>query len=348
MKTAAAIFVIAALLAGVAPASGADSLPTVLDDASFWRFITGLSEPDGWFRYENLLSNETSYQVVIPTLRKITSAGDVYIGVGPEQNFTYIAALEPKMAFIVDIRRQNMLELLIYKALFELSTDRAEFASQLFSRRRPAGVDPTSTAQDLFKAYEAQNCDTGLLRQTQQRVNDRLTRFHAFPLSDEDQGVIKHVLQTFCSGGPQIDYGFTNAPSNLVAPSYSELMTADDGRGQNWSYLANEENFGRIREMQMKNLIVPLTGNFAGMMTLRAIGTYLKRHNATVTAFYVSNVEQYLNTDQVVRFRNNVALLPITASSVLIRFIPPESTVLEPVREFLWNRGSLFHLLKKE
>src|SRR6185436_14915149 len=123
-------------------------------------------------------------------------------------------------------------------------------------------------------------------------------------------------------------YGFANAPSNITAPSYSELMTATDARGQNWSYLASEENFRRIRDMQLKNLIVPLIGDFAGMKALRAVGAYLKRYNATVTSFYLSNVEQYLNKDQSVRFRTNVSLLPVTSSSTLIRFLPPESTVL--------------------
>src|SRR5262245_62004790 len=107
----------------------------------FWSIITNFSEPDGQFRYDNLLSNETSYQTVIPALTKIVRRGEAYIGVGPEQNFTYIAAIQPKIAFIVDIRRQNMLELLLYKALFEMSETRAEFVSRLFSRNRPRSLD---------------------------------------------------------------------------------------------------------------------------------------------------------------------------------------------------------------
>jgi hypothetical protein len=43
--------------------------------------------------------------------------------------------VKPKIAFIVDIRRQNLIEHLMYKALFELSADRAEFISRLLSRR---------------------------------------------------------------------------------------------------------------------------------------------------------------------------------------------------------------------
>src|SRR5262245_35854814 len=95
----------------------ADTLPAHLTNEEFWKMVTDFSEPGGYFRSENLLSNESAYQTVIPALRKTLSSGGVYLGVGPEQNFTYIVALEPKMAFVVDIRRQNMLEHLLYKAL---------------------------------------------------------------------------------------------------------------------------------------------------------------------------------------------------------------------------------------
>jgi hypothetical protein len=119
-------------------AQRAAELPAELDDREFWRLATELSEPDGHFQDENYLSNERTYQRVIPRLLGAVPAAGVYLGVGPEQNFTYIAALRPKMAFIIDVRRQNMMLHLMYKALFELSADRADFVGRLFSRVRPA------------------------------------------------------------------------------------------------------------------------------------------------------------------------------------------------------------------
>jgi len=116
-----------------------DTLPSQLSDREFWSIIKNFSEAGGYFRSDNFLSNESGYQSVIPLLRKTVQTGGVYVGVGPEQNFTYIVALEPKMAFVVDIRRQNMLEHLLYKALMELSADRAEFLSRLFCRPQPQG-----------------------------------------------------------------------------------------------------------------------------------------------------------------------------------------------------------------
>jgi len=71
------------------------------------------------------LSNELAFQYVIPELLEQAKQSRVYMGVGPEQNFTYMWALQSKMGFIIDIRRQNMLTILLHKALFEMSADRA-------------------------------------------------------------------------------------------------------------------------------------------------------------------------------------------------------------------------------
>src|SRR5437867_10808453 len=114
-------------------------LPNQLTDEAFWTLVTEFSEPGGYFRSDNFVSNETTFQYVIKDLKK-TKPGGVYLGVGPDQNFTYIVALQPRMAIIFDIRRQNMLQHLMYKALIEMSSDRADFLSRLFSRKRPAGI----------------------------------------------------------------------------------------------------------------------------------------------------------------------------------------------------------------
>src|SRR5215813_12633280 len=130
----------------------ADSLPAQISDAAFWRMVTGFSEEAGSFRFQ-YMSNEREFAALIPDLKKSTKPGGVYLGVGPEQNFSYIAALRPRIAFIFDIRRQNMLEHLLYKAVFEMSPNRVEFISRLFSRRTPAGVNDKSTVNALFQAF---------------------------------------------------------------------------------------------------------------------------------------------------------------------------------------------------
>src|SRR5688572_24160751 len=99
-----------------------EPLPTRIEDGVFWRMIQEFSEDGGIFFSDNFLSNESGYQAVIPQLQAVTAKGGVYLGVGPEQNFTYVVGLEPAMAFIIDVRRQNMVQHLMYKAAFEMSS----------------------------------------------------------------------------------------------------------------------------------------------------------------------------------------------------------------------------------
>src|SRR5262249_3790377 len=139
-----------------------------------WQLSAEFSEPGGYFRSDNLLSNETGFQAVIPYLRSVVKPGGVYLGVGPEQNFTYIVALQPKIAFIFDIRRGNYVEHLMYKALMEMSADRAEFLSKLFSRPRPAGLDTSSTPQKLFEAYVAAVPDSNLWKRNFAAIKEHL------------------------------------------------------------------------------------------------------------------------------------------------------------------------------
>ena len=131
--------------------SAGDTLPAALTDQEFWRLTEDLSEPNGDFNSDNLLSNETTFQYVIPALKKTIKPGGVYMGVGPEQNFPYIIALEPKIAFITDIRRGNLHEHLMYKALLEMASDRAEFLAA--ARARAAcGLTAESTVTQLLNA----------------------------------------------------------------------------------------------------------------------------------------------------------------------------------------------------
>src|SRR5439155_26927296 len=142
-------------------ASGSDTivraagLPAQLSDQEFWQLVTDSSEPGGFFRSDNLTSNELWFQQVIPDLVNRTRPGGVYLGVGPEQNFTYMAAVRPSLAVIFDIRRGNLHTQLMYKALFEVARDRAEFVSMLFSKRRPGPLGPASTVTEIFSAFAA-------------------------------------------------------------------------------------------------------------------------------------------------------------------------------------------------
>ncbi len=288
----------------------APDLQARLTDQEFWTLVTESSESDGYFRSDNLTSNELGFQVVIPELVGRTKPGRVYLGVGPEQNFTYIAAVQPAMAIIFDIRRGNLVVQLMYKSLFELARDRAEFVSMLFSLPRPAGVGPETPVNELFAAYAGVSASESLYKKTLAAIKGHLTTTRKLPVSERDLVGIDYVLSTFYTRGFAI----------RSSPTYADLMTTTDNRGTNRSYLATEASFTFLKGLQSRNLVVPVVGDFGGPKAIRAIGRYLKGQGALVSAFYLSNVEQYLYSDgKWAAFCANVATLPLDAGSTFIR-----------------------------
>lgn len=308
-----ALVFVALVSCGQATPSVRTALPERLTDAEFWKLSQESSEPGGYFRSQditNLTSNEMLFQHVVPDLVARTKPGGVYLGVGPEQNYTYMAALKPKMAIIFDIRRGNLDLQLMYKALFEMAKDRAEFVSLLFAKPRPTGLTATSTAMQIFSAFARAPTSEALYTQTLNAILDRLTKTHGLTLLASDRNGVEAIYQTFYWSG------FAVRPS----PTYADLMTATDAAGVSRSYLATEENFAVLKDLETRNLVVPVVGDFGGPKALRAIGTYLKAQGATVTAFYLSNVEQYLVQDgKWDTFCRNVASFPLDGSSTFIR-----------------------------
>jgi hypothetical protein len=312
-----------------APAAGvaADTLPASLSTREFWSLVEQVSEPDGFFRSnsgspDNLLSNENTVSTVAAALAGRVKPGGVYLGVGPEQNFTFIAAMRPKVAFITDIRRGNLHLHLVYKAAFEMARDRADFVGRLFSRRRPAGLTSASSAMSLMTAYlaAAPESEAGF-QANLEALTDHLTKTRGLPLDGRDLEGVDYVYRHFHRFGPAIHYTSSIRGTTGSSISYAAIQSSvDRATGVGWTFLASEENFSRVKALQAENLIVPVVGDFAGPKALRAIGAWLRKHGAVVSAFYVSNVEMYLQRNGVWNaFCANVAALPLDETGLFIR-----------------------------
>ena len=304
----------------------AQGLPARLTDQQFWKLVTESSEADGFFQSDNLVSNELTLQQIIPELVKGRAPGGVYLGVGPDQNFTYIAAMRPRAAFIVDIRRGAMLQHLMYKALFEIAEDRADFVSLLFSRPRPAGITPDATPIQLLEAFYPVATDSTMYWRTLKDIEDRLTKYHGFILSKDDVGGIQFVFTSFYLGGPDITYNYGSGfggGRGRGMPSFADIMVATDAEGLNRGFLSSEQQYGIVRQLQLRNLIVPIVGDFAGPRAVRAVGEYLRSNGAVVSAIYTSNVEQYLFREphKWRQYYENVATLPVDSMSTFVRAV---------------------------
>jgi hypothetical protein len=214
----------------------------------------------------------------------------------------------------------------MYKAMFEMSSDRADFFGRLFTKKRPDGLTDSSTAGDIVARYwdsTAVTLGEDAYKQNVQAIKDHLTKSpHRLPLSNEDLEGIAVIYYNFYWFGPSITYNSStsgNSGRGNMA-TYADLMAATDAEGLSRSYLATEEGFRFLKDLERRNLLVPVVGNFGGAKALRAVGQYVRDRGATVSAFYLSNVEQYLTQDGVWgQFCANVATMPLDETSTFIR-----------------------------
>jgi hypothetical protein len=298
------------------------SLPERLSDSAFWKLVTEISEPGGYFQIsDNYTSNEMEIGQLFTMLRATKVSGGVYMGVGPEQNLTYIAAIHPQMAFIVDIRRQAVMQHLMFKAVFELAKDRADFISLLFAKPRPDSIDASTSIQRIWDLFWPVKTDSVAERKNLARIVEHLTKTHGFTFTSDESNQLTSVIQAFYYYGPVISTRGSPSGRGGNAGGFADMTGYSvDASGQPQSFLSTEENYRTVKALEEKNLVVPVSGDFGGPKAIRAIGAYLKEQGGVVSAFYVSNVEQYLFQDGKQRmFYANVAALPVDERSVFIR-----------------------------
>lgn len=283
-----------------------------------------ISEPGGYFGSDNLVSNELSYQHIIPKLQEMGVGGGVYVGVGPDQSFTYIAAIRPHKAFMLDIRRDCLLHHLLFKALFMSARNRAEYLSLMFGRPVPAHLKDWNkkTLKELIEYIDRTPADAKLFEKYRTDIKQQINKF-GFNLSDREQEAVERIYRAFYQSGMEVRYIIRDRPmpSNRYFPSYRSILLETDLDNQQRNYLATEDSYQFLKKMQEQNLIIPITGDLAGDHAVRELGKYLQETGEKISAFYVSNVEFYLwrQSGSFERFVQNLKSLPIDNKSVIIR-----------------------------
>jgi len=305
------------------PASppGAVKVADGLSAAEFARLSRELSEDGGFFRSDNFTSNETAYLTVVDKLRSLGASGGAYIGVGPEQNFTYIAKIRPRIAFIIDIRRQAVIQHLMYKAIFHLSPTRAQFLSRLLSRPLPKDKTPGGDASvsELLSYFSQALADAQAYTANLAAIRKTIEEDFQFKLSEDDLKSLDYVYSNFRNDGLGIAYRMDGSRGGYF-PTFKDLIEQTDLNGKLGNFLASVEDYDFVRGLHRKNLIIPVVGDFGGKKAIAAVGDYLRKNGFTVTAFYTSNVEQYLFQNEVfAAFAGNVKKLPLTDKSLFIR-----------------------------
>jgi hypothetical protein len=260
----------------------------------------------------------------VDKLKQLAAPGGAYLGVGPEQNYTYIAKLRPQIAFLLDIRRQAIIQHLMYKAVFHLAPTRAQFLSRLLSRPLPKEKAPAADAplDELLTLLDQLPADDQTYAANLALIKKTIQEDFQFPLNELDQQRLEYVYKSFRSDGLEIAYRVEGSWGGSYFPTLKEILAGTDLKGRQGNFLASVSDYEFVRGMHEKHLIIPVVGNFAGPKAIGAVGEYLRQRGATVTAFYLSNVEQYLfGGDDFANFANNVRKLPLTEKSLFIRAI---------------------------
>ena len=176
-------------------------------DSSFAALVARLSETGGVFDSDNIISNEASYLQIASQLTKVGVRGGVYIGVGPDQNFSYIALIRPRVAFMLDVRRDNMLEHLLFKSLFAISRNRLEYLLRLFGKTVPADIESFTgkPSSEILAAFADARLDSQSVMAARRLSNERITRF-GVPLTARDREMIDRYRTAFVSEGLDTRY----------------------------------------------------------------------------------------------------------------------------------------------
>ena len=283
--------------------------------SSFASLVAELSEPPGYFDTDNLISNERSYLHVVPELRALAghNGRGVYLGVGPDQNFSYIAHLRPSLAIVIDIRRENLLLHLLFKALFAEAQTRVEYLAMLTGRPPPLPLTEwRQRSIEEMVAYIDRTRPLGEsdLRATRVRLT-RLVDSFGVPLDDNDRATIDRFHRRFIDEGLSLQFNSFGRPPQYGYPDFRDLLLEVDGHGTRRSYLASEDDFQFVKGLQTEDRIVPIVGDLSGATALAAVAKFLSRENLQVSAFYTSNVEFYLfRAGRFADFIANIRRLP--------------------------------------
>jgi hypothetical protein len=313
--------VVAVLLATLFIAPVAGSAPRGgKDHKAFAALSARLSEPGGYFDSDNLISNETSYQHVLGKLREFNVSGGVYVGVGPDQSFTYIAKIRPRLAIIIDIRRDNLLQHLLFKSLFSRARNRIEYLCLFFGKPFPKTKGWESRGiKELADYIDNTPSDAKQFEKTVKETRQDVQKY-GIPLTASEIDTVTKIQRAFYSAGLEIRYSSYHRPPRSIYPTYRDLLLERDLAGQQNNYFNAEDDFQFLKKMEDQDQIVPVTGDLSGPQAMKAIGQYVIELKERVSAFYVSNIEFYLQRQGTFdKFIENLKTWPVDNNTLIIR-----------------------------
>ncbi|MFM7319838.1 MAG: hypothetical protein ACKO5E_23060 [bacterium] len=305
-------------------------------------------KPSGPASADNLMTNEDSIASVVDELDGKVPTGQVYLGVGPDQNFTLMAYARPAMSFIIDYRRKNQLLHFLHQALLQLSESRMEYLENFWARRFSGQQNHQKplSAEAIMAGFEKAELDQKKLREVQEKVKAVIRLLHDF--SPDDLNEIAKIQARLAGPGPE-----TRFLALKMYPTIRQMITGPSRSGKPGHWLASDESYATVRQLSSSGHIYPITGDWSansrGNETVFSkLGAYLRREKRQVGCYYISDVEFFLfRSGRFSDYLANLGQLPWHPSAVVIRTSTREishrervagqssTTVCRPVQAFL-------------
>jgi hypothetical protein len=220
---------------------------------------------------------------------------------------------------MIDIRRDNMLMHLMFKALFQRSANRLEYLARWTGRTVPPDVRSWDNASidSILARIDSLPVDTTGIETDSILAT---VRRYGVPLQLTDTSNIRRFHGEFTRQGLDLRFTSTGRAPRYYYPTLRQLILERDLEGTRAGYLATEAGWRIVKDLESRDRIIPVVGNLAEHQAFPAIGREVAARGERVSALYVSNVEMYLWRDgSFGTFAANAARLPRNANSVIIR-----------------------------
>lgn len=248
------------------------------------------AEPGSAYGLDCFVTSEVGHNELLARCCPVKPGG-AYIGVGPCQNFTYIGAMRPSHAVIIDARLDNLIEHLIFKLAFEAAATPREYLAFLFSREIPAvsseevsallaAFDNAATSLDLFEM----NCEAllGELRDRWQLPDGMIAR-------------ARHIYGEFHRRGLTITSVSEEQLKTLdYIPDLRTVISSRAYTGENFHYLASAERYSYVRDLQVSDRVVLALGNITDSSSAGLLNELLSEVGVEMRVLYLSNMEEFL------------------------------------------------------
>ena len=118
------------------------------------------------------------------------------------------------------------------------------------------------------------------------------------------------------------DSRVTDGRRRAAIPTTANLLIETDAQGRQRNYLASEESFQFLKLLHARDQIVPVVGDVSRSSAMAAVARLIRGRGERLSAFYTSNVEDYLFRDgRFQKFVQNLGGIPHDDRSVVIESI---------------------------